>query len=38
MKKRLSLQDKVLLAITEAMKEVIERHKREQCPLARKST
>jgi hypothetical protein len=37
MKKRLSLQDKVLLVMTEAMREAIERHKREQWPLAQKS-
>jgi len=34
MKKRLSLHDKALLAMREAVREVIERHKKEQRPLA----
>ena len=34
MKKRLSLHDKALLALREAVKEVIERHKKEKRPLA----
>jgi hypothetical protein len=34
MKKRLSLHDKALLAMTEAVREVIERHKKEKRPLA----
>jgi len=34
MKKRLSLHDKALLAFREAVKEVIERHKKENRPLA----
>jgi len=34
MKKRLSLHDKALLAIREAVKEVIERHKKEKRLLA----
>jgi hypothetical protein len=34
MKKRLSLHDKALLAMKEAVKEVIERHKKEKRPLA----
>ncbi len=38
MKKRVSLQDKVLLAMTEAMREVIERHEKERWLLAQKST
>jgi len=38
MKKRLSLQDEALLAMTEAVREVIERHKQEKWPLAQKST
>lgn len=36
MKKRLFLQDKALLAMTEAVREVIERHKKEKCTLAQK--
>jgi len=38
MKKRLSLQGKALLAMTEAVREVIERHNKEKWPLAQKST
>jgi len=34
MKKRLSLQDKAVLAMREAVRGVIERHKRENRPLA----
>ena len=34
MKKRLSLHDKALLAMKEAVREVIERHKKEKRPLA----
>ncbi|MHC4439097.1 MAG: hypothetical protein ACYS3S_17205 [Planctomycetota bacterium] len=34
MKKRLSLHDKALLAMREAVREVIERHKKEKRPLA----
>ena len=34
MKKRLSLHDKALLAMREAVKEVIERHKKDKRPLA----
>ena len=34
MKKRLSLHDKALLAMREAVKEVIERHKKIKQPLA----
>jgi len=34
MKKRLSLHDKALLAMREAVREVIERHKKENLPLA----
>jgi hypothetical protein len=34
MKKRLSLHDKALLALREAVKEVIEEHKKEKRPLA----
>lgn len=34
MKKRLSLHDKAMLAMREAVKEVIERHKKEKRPLA----
>ena len=34
MKKRLSLHDKALLAMREAVKGVIERHKKEGRPLA----
>jgi hypothetical protein len=34
MKKRLSLHDKAILAMREAVKEVIERHKKENRPLA----
>ena len=34
MKKRLSLHDKAILAMREAVREVIERHKRENRPLA----
>ena len=34
MKKRLSLHDKALLAMREAVREVIERHKKENRPLA----
>ncbi|TKJ37784.1 MAG: hypothetical protein CEE38_06865 [Planctomycetes bacterium B3_Pla] len=34
MKKRLSLHDKALLAMREAVREVIERHRKEKRPLA----
>jgi hypothetical protein len=34
MKKRLSLHDKALLAFREAVREVIERHRKEKRPLA----
>lgn len=34
MKKRLSLHDKAMLAMREAVREVIERHKKEKRPLA----
>jgi len=34
MKKRLSLHDKAFLALREAVREVIERHKKEKRPLA----
>lgn len=34
MKKRLSLHDKALLAMREAVREVIERHKKQKLPLA----
>jgi len=34
MKKRLSLHDKALLAMREAVRDVIERHKKEKRPLA----
>ena len=34
MKKRLNLQDKALLAMREAVKKVIEKHKRLKQPLA----
>jgi hypothetical protein len=34
MKKTLSLHDKALLAMREAVRDVIERHKKEKCPLA----
>jgi len=34
MKKRLSLHDKAVLAMREAVKEVIERHRKEKRPLA----
>jgi hypothetical protein len=34
MKKRLSLHDKALLAMTEAIRDVIERHRKEKLPLA----
>lgn len=34
MKKRLSLHDKALLAMREAVKKVIERHKKDKQPLA----
>jgi hypothetical protein len=34
MKKRLSLHDKALLAMREAVRDVIERHKKEKLPLA----
>jgi hypothetical protein len=34
MKKRLSLHDKAMLAIREAVKDVIQRHKKENRPLA----
>jgi hypothetical protein len=34
MKKRLSLHDKAILAMREAVKEVIERNKKENRPLA----
>jgi hypothetical protein len=34
MKKRLSLHDKAVLAMREAVREVIERHKKEKLPLA----
>jgi len=34
MKKRLSLQDKALLALKEAVKEVVERHRKSGRPLA----
>ena len=34
MKKRLSLHDKALLAMREAVREVIERHKKAKQPLA----
>lgn len=34
MKKRLTLQDKALLAMREAVREVIERHKKLKQPLA----
>ena len=33
MKKRLSLHDKALLAMREAVRDVIERHKKEKRPL-----
>ncbi len=33
MKKRLSLHDKALLAMREAVRDVIERHKKEKQPL-----
>ena len=33
-KKRLSLHDKAMLAMREAVREVIERHKKEKRPLA----
>ena len=33
MKKRLSLHDKALLAMREAVRDVIERHKKEKLPL-----
>ncbi len=38
MKKRSSLQDKALLAMTEAVREIIERHKKVKWSLAQKST
>ncbi len=38
MKKRLSLQDKALLAMTEAVREVIERIQKEKWPLVQKNT
>ena len=34
MKKRLSLHDKALLAMREAVRDVIERHRKEKMPLA----
>ena len=34
MKKRLSLHDKAMLAMNEAVREVIERHKKLKMPLA----
>ena len=34
MKKRLTLQDKALLAMREAIREVIEKHKKLKLPLA----
>ena len=34
MKKRLSLHDKALLAMREAVRDVIEQHKKEKRPLA----
>jgi hypothetical protein len=34
MKKRLSLHEKALLAMREAVRDVIERHTKEKCPLA----
>ena len=34
MKKRLSLHDKAFLAMREAVREVIERHRKEKRPLA----
>jgi hypothetical protein len=34
MKKRLSLHDKAMLAMREAVRKVIERHKKEKRPLA----
>jgi hypothetical protein len=34
MKKRLTLHDKALLAMREAVREVIERHRKEKRPLA----
>jgi len=34
MKKRLSLHDKAMLAMREAVREVIERHKKDKLPLA----
>ena len=34
MKKRLSLHDKALLAMREAVRDVIERHTKEKCRLA----
>jgi hypothetical protein len=34
MKKRLSLQDKAMLAFREAVREVIEKHRKEKRPLA----
>jgi hypothetical protein len=34
MKKRLSLQDKAMLAMREAIRDVIERHKKLKMPLA----
>jgi hypothetical protein len=34
MNRRLSLQDKAVLAMREAVREIIERHKRERRPIA----
>lgn len=34
MKKRLSLHDKALIAMREAVRDVIERHRKEKLPLA----
>lgn len=34
MKKRLSLQDKAMLALREAVRDVIEQHRKEKRPLA----
>lgn len=34
MKKQLSLHDKALIAMREAVRDVIERHKKEKLPLA----
>ncbi len=33
-RKKLTLQDKAMLALKEAVKEVVERHKKERRPLA----